>query len=140
MPWWCFSISGLKGSGIRASLLIGIIVVRYIFLPLLGIAIVKGAVQLGLVNPDPLYQFVLLLQYALPPAMNIGMEIHLKHNSIIIWVLIEKGLIRGSCVMWQAQSRSCLEQARANVLSSCCGHMPWRQLPSRFGPPCSCGL
>ncbi|RVW78852.1 Protein PIN-likeS 3 [Vitis vinifera] len=66
------SISGLKGSGIRASLLIGIIVVRYIFLPLLGIAIVKGAVQLGLVNPDPLYQFVLLLQYALPPAMNIG--------------------------------------------------------------------
>lgn len=99
MPWWCFSISGLKGSGIRASLLIGIIVVRYIFLPLLGIAIVKGAVQLGLVNPDPLYQFVLLLQYALPPAMNIGMEIHLKHNSIIIWVLIEKGLIRGSCVM-----------------------------------------
>lgn len=65
-------LKGLKGSGIRASLLIGIIVVRYIFLPLLGIAIVKGAVQLGLVNPDPLYQFVLLLQYALPPAMNIG--------------------------------------------------------------------
>ncbi|KAH1224171.1 Protein PIN-LIKES 3 [Glycine max] len=30
------------------------------------------ATQLGLVQPDPLYQFVLLLQYALPPAMAIG--------------------------------------------------------------------
>jgi hypothetical protein len=37
-----------------------------------GILIVKGATQLGLVQVDPLYQFILLLQYALPPAMSIG--------------------------------------------------------------------
>jgi len=48
------------------------VVVRYVLLPLLGTALVKGAVRLGLVRPDPLYQFILHLQYAVPPAMNIG--------------------------------------------------------------------
>ncbi|PKU81540.1 protein PIN-LIKES 3 isoform X1 [Dendrobium catenatum] len=65
-------LQGLRGSSIRASVIIGVIVVRYLLLPLVGIAIVKGAVLLGLVHADPLYQFVLLVQYALPPAMNIG--------------------------------------------------------------------
>lgn len=50
----------------------GIIAVRYIFLPILGTLVVKGAIHIGWVNSDPLYQFVLLLQYALPPAMGIG--------------------------------------------------------------------
>lgn len=67
-------LKGLTGSGIQKSLLVGIIVVRYIILPLIGIVAVKGAIRLGLVQHDPLYQFVLLLQFALPPAMNIGMS------------------------------------------------------------------
>ncbi|KHN41796.1 Putative transporter [Glycine soja] len=62
----------LKGANTSIWTVIGIIVVRYIFLPILGILVIKGATQLGLVQPDPLYQFVLLLQYALPPAMAIG--------------------------------------------------------------------
>lgn len=66
------SYSGLKGSGVLVWLIIGIMAVRYIFLPLLGIVIIKSALRFGLVHSDPLYQFVLLLQYALPPAMNIG--------------------------------------------------------------------
>lgn len=70
-------LKGLTGSGIQKSLLVGIIGVRYIALPLIGIAVVKGAIHLGLVQHDPLYQFVLLLQFALPPAMNIGMLIQL---------------------------------------------------------------
>ncbi|URD93195.1 Membrane transport protein [Musa troglodytarum] len=37
-----------------------------------GILVVKGAINLGLLHQDPLYHFILLLQYALPPAMNIG--------------------------------------------------------------------
>ncbi|XP_047267366.1 protein PIN-LIKES 1 isoform X4 [Capsicum annuum] len=42
-------------------------------IPLLTLIMgVKGAIRLGLVQHDPLYQFVLLLQFALPPAMNIG--------------------------------------------------------------------
>lgn len=68
-----FLFSGLRGSGIDKSLIIGIIIVRYIALPIMGIAIVKGAIQFGLVDNDPLYQFVLYIQFALPPAMNIGM-------------------------------------------------------------------
>ncbi|XP_059623380.1 protein PIN-LIKES 1-like [Cornus florida] len=65
-------LKGFKGSGINLPLIVGIIAVRYLFLPMLGIFIVQGAVHFGLVHSDPLYQFVLLLQYALPPAMNLG--------------------------------------------------------------------
>ncbi|KAK9164784.1 hypothetical protein Syun_005686 [Stephania yunnanensis] len=65
-------VKGLKGSGIRKSLIIGIVAVRYILLPLSGIGIVKLASHFGLIHSDPLYQFVLMLQFSLPPAMNIG--------------------------------------------------------------------
>ncbi|KAF4371052.1 hypothetical protein G4B88_002981 [Cannabis sativa] len=64
--------SGLRGEGIQKSLVVGIVVARYIALPLTGILVVKGAVHLGLVQQEPLYQFVLLLQFVVPPAMNIG--------------------------------------------------------------------
>lgn len=64
--------SGLKGSGIRRSVVIGIVVVRYILLPLVGILVVKLAFKLGFVLNNPLYRFILLLQFALPSAMNIG--------------------------------------------------------------------
>ena len=63
----------MKGPGIQKSLLVGIVLARYVALPLTGILIVKGAMRFGFVHSsDPLYQFVLLLQFALPPAMNIG--------------------------------------------------------------------
>ncbi|KDP36734.1 hypothetical protein JCGZ_08025 [Jatropha curcas] len=65
-------LKGLKGQGIQKSVLFGIIVARYIALPLIGIVIVKGALRFGFIPSDPLYQFVLLLQFAVPPAMNIG--------------------------------------------------------------------
>ncbi|XP_014519218.1 protein PIN-LIKES 3 [Vigna radiata var. radiata] len=65
-------LKGLKGADTSFCTIIGILVVRYIILPILGILVIKGATQLGLVQPDPLYQFVLLLEYALPPAMAIG--------------------------------------------------------------------
>ncbi|GAU35534.1 hypothetical protein TSUD_155650 [Trifolium subterraneum] len=65
-------LKGLKGTSTPVWSIVGIIAVRYIFLPILGVIVVQGAIKLGLVHADPLYQFVLLLQYALPPAMNIG--------------------------------------------------------------------
>ncbi|KMT09334.1 hypothetical protein BVRB_6g134290 [Beta vulgaris subsp. vulgaris] len=65
-------LRGLRRSGVSASVIIGIIVVRYIALPLLGIVIVRGAHHFGMVGSNPLYQFVLMLQFALPPAMSIG--------------------------------------------------------------------
>ncbi|KAK6271112.1 hypothetical protein POUND7_008210 [Theobroma cacao] len=63
---------GLKGSDVSRSVIIGIIAVRNIFLPLSGIGVVKAAQHFGLVGSDSLYQFVLLLQYAVPPAMSVG--------------------------------------------------------------------
>ncbi|KAI5326991.1 hypothetical protein L3X38_026387 [Prunus dulcis] len=65
-------LTGSRGPGIQKSLVVGIIVVRYVVLPLAGILVVKGALKFGLVHYDPLYLFVLLLQFSLPPAMNIG--------------------------------------------------------------------
>ncbi|XP_027364614.1 protein PIN-LIKES 3-like [Abrus precatorius] len=65
-------LNGLKRSGMKISLVVGIILVRYIFLPIVGVAIVKGAIHFGIVPQDPLYQFILLLQYALPPAISIS--------------------------------------------------------------------
>ncbi|KAK4428261.1 protein PIN-LIKES 1 [Sesamum alatum] len=65
-------IKGLKGSGIQKSVIFGILGVRYVALPLTGIAVVKGALRFGLIHNDPLYLFVLLLQFSIPPAMNIG--------------------------------------------------------------------
>lgn len=50
---------------------------RYVVLPLLGIGIVKAAHHFGMVESDALYQFILMLQYALPPAMGVGMLIYL---------------------------------------------------------------
>ncbi|XP_015696871.1 protein PIN-LIKES 3-like isoform X2 [Oryza brachyantha] len=66
-------LNGIRGgAGVQPSVIVAVIVVRYILLPSVGTVLVKSAVRLGLIHPDPLYQFILLLQYAVPPAMNIG--------------------------------------------------------------------
>ncbi|KAL6222164.1 hypothetical protein ACLB2K_005556 [Fragaria x ananassa] len=65
-------IQGLRASTIKIPVLLAIIIVRYILLPVIGIWIVKGADQLGFLPPDPLFKFVLMVQFTLPPAMNIG--------------------------------------------------------------------
>ncbi|XP_057736290.1 protein PIN-LIKES 3-like [Arachis stenosperma] len=65
-------LQGLKGSGIKVSIVIGIIAVRFIALPMLGVGIVKGAVHFGVIHHDPLYHFTLLFQYAVPPAVSMS--------------------------------------------------------------------
>ncbi|KAH9608858.1 hypothetical protein KSS87_015897 [Heliosperma pusillum] len=73
-------LNGLKGSRVKLTIIVGIIVVRYIILPLLGILVLKGAVRAGFVQShELLLQFVILLQYALPPALTIGTQEFL-HN------------------------------------------------------------
>ncbi|XP_014632844.1 uncharacterized protein [Glycine max] len=62
-------VKGLKGLGQQLPLIVGIIMVKFLALPAIGIGIVKGAAHFNLIHHDPLYQFVLLLQYALPPAI-----------------------------------------------------------------------
>ncbi|KAL9229700.1 hypothetical protein vseg_005139 [Gypsophila vaccaria] len=66
-------LKGLRGCRVQLTAVIGIIAVRYILLPVMGILIVKGAIRLGFVQAhDPLLHFSLMLHYALPPAMNLG--------------------------------------------------------------------
>lgn len=71
----CYGCTGLKRSGSLARVICGIIGVRYVVQPAIGVAIVTAAKHYGALqsrSKDPLYEFVLHLQYALPPAMNIG--------------------------------------------------------------------
>ncbi|ONM55931.1 protein PIN-LIKES 3 [Zea mays] len=86
-------LNGVRsGARVPPSVIAGVVAVRYILLPLLGTALVKGAVRLGLIQPDPLYQFILHLQYAVPPAMNIGTIMQLfgvgesECSVIFVWV------------------------------------------------------
>nr|XP_043632779.1 protein PIN-LIKES 3-like [Erigeron canadensis] len=96
-------LRGLEGSGVSLPLVLGIVVVKLVFLPFLGILIVKGAVYIGLVHADPLYLFVLLLQFALPPAMNIGTITQLfgagesECSVIMLWAY---GLASISLTLW----------------------------------------
>ncbi|XP_022641611.1 protein PIN-LIKES 3-like [Vigna radiata var. radiata] len=62
-------IKGLNGVGKQFAVIVGISVMRCIVLPGIGVGIVKGAIRLGFIHPDPLYQFILLLQFAVPPAV-----------------------------------------------------------------------
>ncbi|XP_044469796.1 protein PIN-LIKES 7-like [Mangifera indica] len=65
-------IQGLRSSTLRPMVIIAVVCVRYIILPVIGIWIVKGASTLGFLPSDPLYHFVLMIQFTVPPAMNIG--------------------------------------------------------------------
>ncbi|KAI4318142.1 hypothetical protein L6164_025948 [Bauhinia variegata] len=65
-------LKGLKGSGIRLRSIVGIIVIRNIASPMAGVGIIRGAAHFGLIHHNPLYQFALLLQFALPPAVAIS--------------------------------------------------------------------
>ncbi|XP_024025765.1 protein PIN-LIKES 7 [Morus notabilis] len=63
---------GLRSSKIKPLVIIGVVCIRYIILPIIGVWIVKVANHLGFLPPDPLFSYVLMVQFTLPPAMNIG--------------------------------------------------------------------
>ncbi|KAJ4876873.1 Auxin efflux carrier family protein [Raphanus sativus] len=65
-------IQGLRSSAVRPVVVLGIVCVRYIILPIIGIGVVRTAASFGFLPADPLFQYVLMLQFTLPPAMNIG--------------------------------------------------------------------
>jgi len=52
--------------------IVTILCIRFVLLPLIGIAVVHAAYGLGFLSRDPLYRYVLMVQFAVPPAMNIG--------------------------------------------------------------------
>ncbi|KAF7081767.1 hypothetical protein CFC21_085678 [Triticum aestivum] len=63
---------GLRKTTMSRWVITAIVCVRYVILPVVGVAVVRTARELGFLPPDPLYQYVLMLQFALPPAMSIG--------------------------------------------------------------------
>lgn len=81
-------MTGLRKAQVKPLIIIAVLSVRYILSPLIGIGIVKAAANLGFLPADPLYHFVLMLQYTVPPAMNIGKFkmsslLNLTHNKLI---------------------------------------------------------
>ncbi|KAI3892291.1 hypothetical protein MKX03_030693 [Papaver bracteatum] len=63
---------GLRSSKVKPLVVIGIICVKYMILPIIGIGVVKTAETLGLLPTEKLFQYVLMIQFSLPPAMNVG--------------------------------------------------------------------
>ncbi|OMO61287.1 Auxin efflux carrier [Corchorus capsularis] len=65
-------LKGIRRSEMNLLVIIGILAVRSVLLPLSGIGVTKAAYHFGMVGSSSLYQFVLMFQYAVPPAINIG--------------------------------------------------------------------
>ncbi|XP_010918345.1 protein PIN-LIKES 7 [Elaeis guineensis] len=100
---------GLRGSAVKPAVIVAIIGVRYVILPLFGIAVVKAAGVLGFLPPSPLFEFVLLIQFTLPPAMAIGTMAQLfdvgkeECSVIFLWTYLVAALaltIWSTIFMW----------------------------------------
>ncbi|KAL9664205.1 hypothetical protein QQ045_019603 [Rhodiola kirilowii] len=65
-------IQGLRSSKLKVPVIVGIILIKYLILPIIGIGVVKFAASFGFLPADPLFSYVLMIQFTLPPAMNIG--------------------------------------------------------------------
>ncbi|KAG9442549.1 hypothetical protein H6P81_018403 [Aristolochia fimbriata] len=63
---------GLRSGRLKPLVIIAVVAVRFLILPAIGVVVVRTASQLGFLSADPLYQYVLMVQFTLPPAMNIG--------------------------------------------------------------------
>lgn len=90
--------SGLRKSAVRPAVILAIALVRYIALPISGIAVVKAAAALGFLPQDPLFQYVLLTQFTLPPAVAIGVMAQLfgvgqeETSVIFLWLYLVAAL------------------------------------------------
>lgn len=63
---------GFRKSLLKSKEIISIVCVKLLILPLVGVGVVKAAYELGFLPQDPLYRYVLMIQFAVPSAMNIG--------------------------------------------------------------------
>lgn len=65
-------VEGLRSSSLRKSTIVAVVCIKCVFLPIIGIGVVKVAGMLGFLPADPLYSYVLMIQFVLPPGMNIS--------------------------------------------------------------------
>ncbi|XAR58072.1 hypothetical protein NMG60_11026448 [Bertholletia excelsa] len=63
---------GLHNSRLKLEVIIAIIFLRCVILPVIGIGLVRAASNLGLLPSNPLFQYVLMIQFTVPPAMNVA--------------------------------------------------------------------
>uniref|UniRef100_A0A7N0UGK5 Uncharacterized protein n=2 Tax=Kalanchoe fedtschenkoi TaxID=63787 RepID=A0A7N0UGK5_KALFE len=63
---------GLRSSKLKVPVIVGVVLIKYAMLPVIGLYVVRTAESLGILPPDPLFHYVLLLQFTMPPGMNIG--------------------------------------------------------------------
>ncbi|KAL0912833.1 hypothetical protein M5K25_016242 [Dendrobium thyrsiflorum] len=89
---------GLRKSAVKPSIILAIALVRYIALPISGIAVVKAAAAMGFLPQDPLFHYVLLTQFTLPPAVAIGVMAQLfgvgqeESSVIFLWLYLVAAL------------------------------------------------
>ncbi|KAF7829068.1 protein PIN-LIKES 7 [Senna tora] len=82
---------GLQSSKVKVSVIISIIMAKFVIIPTIGLLIVKAAASFHLFPSDPLFQYVLVMQYAMPPAMNISTMAQLfdvgqeESSVILLW-------------------------------------------------------
>ncbi|KAF1872065.1 hypothetical protein Lal_00012286 [Lupinus albus] len=63
---------GMQSSSMQPLVLISMVIARLFILPAIGFFVVRAAANFGYLPEDPLFQYVLVMQYAMPPAMNIS--------------------------------------------------------------------
>ncbi|KAG0584887.1 hypothetical protein KC19_3G242800 [Ceratodon purpureus] len=76
-------IEGISGKGMKVQTTIGVLLTRFLFLPIIGFGLVNSVDSLKLIPNDPLFQFVLLLQFCMPTAINVGTIAQLHGNGEI---------------------------------------------------------
>ncbi|CAL9089050.1 protein PIN-LIKES 7 [Musa acuminata AAA Group] len=100
---------GLRKSQIKPVVVFAILCIRFAILPAFGIAVVKAAYELGFVPYDPLYRYVLMIQFTVPPAMNIGTMAQLfdvgqeECSVILMWTYVVAAIaltIWSTIFMW----------------------------------------
>uniref|UniRef100_K3ZUH0 Amino acid transporter transmembrane domain-containing protein n=1 Tax=Setaria italica TaxID=4555 RepID=K3ZUH0_SETIT len=81
-----------------------IICVRYVILPLVGVAVVREARDMGFLPPDPLYQYTLMMHFAVPPAMSIASFLtnvyNLSQEQCLSCMMLGKRSARLFCCTW----------------------------------------
>ncbi|XP_078151272.1 protein PIN-LIKES 7-like [Carex rostrata] len=85
---------GFHKSVIRRLAIVAIICIRYLILPIIGIVVVKMAYEFGFLPDDPMYRYVLMIQFTVPPAMNIATMAqlfdvaHEESSVIFLWTYL----------------------------------------------------
>ncbi|KAG7015860.1 Protein PIN-LIKES 5 [Cucurbita argyrosperma subsp. argyrosperma] len=117
-------IQGLRSSKVKATTILGVIAVRYFALPAIGVLVVKAADKLGFLAADPLYQFLLMIQYATPPAMSISTMTQLfgvgqEECSVLLMCLVGAFLATDYSNLLPAQARASLNKIVFAVFTPC---------------------